>query len=156
MIVRLGAVMVLAGLGIGVLLRVILGRRRMAAITTVAHVPLLVHVVMVVEAGRRAGLDTGATLLFVGAALVLFVAGVAVAWRLAARRPWLAAVSPALTAVVYLALPVLLYNHLLSQTSVRLGSLATFGYGLATVFFVCALLAFAPRGPRAGADRLLP
>ncbi len=156
MIVRLGAVMVLAGLGVGVLLRVILGRRSMATITTIAHVPLLVHVAMVVVAGRRAGIGTGPTLLFAGAGLVLFALGVAVAWWLHARRPWLAAATPALTAVVYLALPVVLYNHLLAQSPVRLGSLTTFGYGLATVFFVCALLAFAPRGGRAGADTLLP
>lgn len=156
MITRFGALSVLAGLGVGLLLRVVLGRRRMPALATVAHLPLLVHIVLVIDAGRRAGIAATATLLFAVASVVLFVVGVLLARRLYTMRPWIAAAMPALTAAVYLALPVVLYNHLLSQTSVRLGSLASFGYGLATVFFVCALLAFAPRGARAGADTLLP
>ncbi|HZW99400.1 MAG TPA: hypothetical protein VFF10_05005 [Trueperaceae bacterium] len=156
MITRFGALMILTGLGVGLLLRVILGRRRMPALATVAHLPLLVHIVLVVDAGRRAGIEAAPTLLFAAAGLLLFVVGVLLARWLHAQRPWLAAVTPALTAAVYLALPVVLFNHLLSQTPVRLGSLASFGYGLATVFFVCALLTFAPRGGRAGADRLLP
>ncbi len=156
MLVRLGALMVVAGLGVGALLRVVLGRRRMAALTTVAHLPLLVHVVLVVDAGRRAGIGSTATIVFAASGALLFLVGTFLARSLCSGRPWLAAITPALTAVVYLALPVVLYNHLLAQTPVRLGSLATFGYGLATVFFVCALLPFAPRGGRAGADRLLP
>lgn len=156
MLTRLGALMIVAGLGVGVLLRVVLGRRRMPALVAIAHLPVLVHVVLVIDAGRRAGIGAPITLLFAGAGLALGLAGTLLGRSLHARRPWIAALTPALTAAVYLLVPVLLYNHQLAQTAVRLGSLATFGYTLSTVFFVAVLLTFAPRGGRPGAGRLQP
>lgn len=149
MLVRLGALAIVAGLGIGALLRVLLGRDRFAALVTVAHLPLVVHAVLVLDTGRRAGIDPTVSIAFVAVAAVLLVAGIVLGRFLVPRRPWLAALTPAVTATVYLLLPALVYNHFLAQTPVRLASLPSFGYGVATLFFVCLLLPFAP-GPAAG------
>lgn len=144
MLIRFGALAALAGLGVGAVLRVALGRRRFALLVVIAHLPLLYHLARVGAAGNRAGLPTSWTAALAGAGLLLMLLGMLVGRASATRRPWLAVVTPGLVAAVYLLLPVLLYNLQLTRSAVNLDSVATYAYVLAAVFMVALLVPFAP------------
>jgi len=131
-------------LGVGALLRLLLGRRRFGTLVVLAHLPLLYHVTRVALAGRRAGVDDLWTLAFVGAGLLLMVVGMLVGRLLSTKRPWPAVFVPAIVAAVYLLVPTTIYNSRLASAVVALDSLTTFGYLLATIFLVAMLLPFAP------------
>lgn len=151
MLIRFGALAALVGLGVGALLRLLLGRRRFPLLLTLAHLPLLYHLVRVALAGRRAGVDDTWTLAFVAAGLLLLLVGIFLGRALVGRRPWLAAVMPALVAALYLLGPTVIYNSRLAVAVVALDSLTSFAYILSTILFVALLLPFAPppaKGPR--------
>lgn len=151
MLIRFGALAALVGLGLGALLRLVLGRRRFGALLLVAHLPIIYHLVRVGLAGRMAGLPDAWTLAFTGAGLLLMLLGIVLGRASVARRPWLAAFMPAIVAAIYLLGPALIYNGRLAQAVVALDSIATFAYLLATILFVAVLVPFAPppvAGPR--------
>lgn len=144
MLIRFGALAALVGLGFGALLRLLLGRRRFGTLVVSAQLPLLYHLVRVALAGRRAGVEDVWTLGFVGAGLLLLLAGMLSGRLLIDRRPWLAAFVPGIVAAVYLLVPTVIYNSRLASAVMSLDSLTTFGYLLATIFLVAMLLPFAP------------
>ena len=144
MLIRLGALAALVGLGLGAILRVALGRRRFGTLLVIAHLGIIYHLVRVGLAGYRAGLPDGWTLAFVAAGVVLMLLGIVLGRAAIARRPWLAAASPAIVAAVHLLGPTLVYNGMLAQAVVNLDSIATFAYLVAVIFFVAVLVPFAP------------
>lgn len=151
MLIRFGALAALVGLGLGALLRLLLGRRRFKTLLVIAHLPLVYHVARVSLAGRAAGLPGSWTLIFGAAGLLLMVIGMLLGRALVERRPWFAAMVPAIVAALYLLGPALIYNSRLAAAVVALDSLTTFGYLLATILLVAVLLPFAPppvKGPR--------
>lgn len=154
MLVRFGALAVVVGLGAGLLLRIVLGRGRFATLVVAAQAPLLVHVLVAVRGGWVEGVGTPSLLAFLAAGLVLAAAGAVLGARWTGTRPWLAALTPAITTAVYTLLPFLLFERALSLTAAA-GRLPLTSYGvffllIAAVLLTCVLLPFAPsqREPR--------
>ncbi|HET8986538.1 MAG TPA: hypothetical protein VFN03_12340 [Trueperaceae bacterium] len=151
MIQRFAALMVVAGLGTGAVLRIVAGRGRFATFVAVAHLPVLYHVVVTVFAGLRAGVEPLPIGLYAIGSLVLMAAGVYLGRRMTARRPWWAAFMPAATLAAYLLLAVLPFGYALRGTGAGFDTVPLFGAVLATIFTVSALVPFAPppvTGPR--------
>lgn len=149
MIVRLLALAVIGGLALGLVLRVVLGRERFAALAAAAHLPLLVHALVAARGGWAEGVSGASALVFLGAGVVLAAVGALVAHRSTERRPLLAALMPGITGVVYTFLPFLLFERAVSLTAAAgrlpLTSFGVFFFFFASLLAVCALLPFAPR-----------
>lgn len=149
MLVRFGALAVLGGLGLGLLLRLVLGRRTFPTLVALAHLPLLVHVLVAARGGWSDGAEGTYVVAFLAAGLVLAAAGAALGGRFAHTRPWLAALMPGVAGLVYTLLPFLLFERAVSLTA-AVGRLPLTSYGvffflIATLLVVCVLLPFAPR-----------
>ncbi|HZJ10542.1 MAG TPA: hypothetical protein VFD39_12660 [Trueperaceae bacterium] len=144
MLVRFGALMALVGLGLGALLRLVLGRRRFGLLVVIAHLPVIYHVFRVTSAGVRAELPDGWSLAFAGSGVALMLIGMLVGRASTTRRPWLAAAMPAIVAAIYLVGPALIYNAQLAEAVVALDSITTFAYVLATILMVAMLVPLAP------------
>ncbi len=149
MLARLLALAVIGGLGVGLVLRVVLGRRRFSTLAALAHLPLLVHTLVAARGGWAEGVGTTAALTFLGAGVALAVAGAALGYAWAGGRPLLAALMPGITGVVYTFLPFLLFERAVSLTAAAgrlpLTSFGVFFFFVAVVLVVCLLLPFAPR-----------
>lgn len=151
MLIRFGALAVLAGLGVGLLLRLLLGVRRFPALVAGAHLPLFVHALIVARGGWSEGAAPASVLTFLAAGVLLAVVGAVIGSRWADARPWVAAFLPGIAGLLYTFLPFLLFERVVSVVGAA-GRLPLTSYGifflsLATVFVVCALLPFAPRAP---------
>lgn len=151
MIQRFAALMLVAGLGTGLVLRIVAGRRRFGTFVAIAHLPIVYHLVVTLVAGYRAGVEPLYLGLFAlgGAALALL--GVVLGRKMMAARPWWASLMPGLTLAAYLAVAVLPFSIALRGTGASLDTVPLFGAVLATIFTVSALLPFAPppvTGPR--------
>lgn len=146
---RLLGWLLLAGLALGTVLRLALGRRRFPLLLALfLALPASLHVgyVMVHAIGHAA--PAGAALLFLLAAVAVFLAGGWLARRWLERRPLLAALAPAATGIVYAALPFTLYSWYLRSQAIDLDVLPTALF-LGTCLFASALLLpFAPGGGR--------
>ncbi|HEX7041266.1 MAG TPA: hypothetical protein VF202_14205 [Trueperaceae bacterium] len=149
MLVRLLALAVIVGLGVGLVLRVVLGRGRFPTLAALAHLPLLVHALVAARGGWSEGVGTAATLTFLAAGALLAAGGAALAYRWTGGRPLLAALMPGITGVVYTFLPFLLFERAVSLTAAAgrlpLTSFGVFFFFGAVVLVVCLLLPFAPR-----------
>lgn len=149
MLARLVALAVVGGLGVGLVLRVLLGRQRFPLLAALAHVPLLVHTLVAARGGWVEGVGPTAVLAFLASGLVLAGAGAALGYRWADTRPLLAALTPGITGVVYTFLPFLLFERAVSLTAAAgrlpLTSFGVFFFFVASLLAVCALLPFAPR-----------
>jgi hypothetical protein len=138
-----------AGLLLGVLLRVLLGRRRLALLAPLALLPLLGHAVYLTWLTREAGLGAAAVLAFAAAAVLLLLLGALLARRWAAGRPSWSALAPAVTALLY-ALPASLLSVALSRAGVQPNAVWAAVYALTTIAFVALLLVFVPGGAPTG------
>lgn len=151
MILRFAALMLVAGLGTGVVLRIVAGRGRLGTFVVLAHLPMLYHLVVTLVAGLRAGVEPLYSGLFAVGGAVLLSIGALLGRRMTISRPWWAAVMPALTLGAYLLVAVLPFGYALRSAGASLDTVPLFGAILATIFTVSALLPFAPppvTGPR--------
>jgi len=143
--------MLVAGLGTGVVLRIVAGRGRFGTFVAVAYLPVLYHMVVTAVAGLRAGVEPLYLVPFAVGSVVLLLIGAFVGRRMIAGRPWWAAVAPGLTLVAYGLVAVLPFSYALRGSGASLDTVPLFGAVLATIFAVSALLPFAPppvAGPR--------
>lgn len=149
MLARLVALAVVGGLGVGLVLRVLLGRQRFPLLAALAHVPLLVHTLVAARGGWVEGVGPTAVLAFLASGLVLAGTGAALGYRWADTRPLLSALTPGITGVVYTFLPFLLFERAVSLQAVAgrlpLTSFGVFFFFAFVVLAVCLLLPFAPR-----------
>lgn len=149
LLARLLALAVIVGLGVGLLLRIILGVRRFPTLAALAHAPLLVHTLVAARGGWSDGVGGGAAVTFLAAGVALAVAGAALGSAWANGRPFLAALMPGITGVVYTLLPFLLFERAVSLSAAAgrlpLTSYGVFFFFVAVVLVVCVLLPFAPR-----------
>jgi len=151
MIQRFAALMLVAGLGVGVVLRIVAGRGRFGTLAAVAHLPVLYHLVVTTLAGVRVGVEPLYLALFAVGGLLLLLAGLALNRRLVIARPWWAVLMPAVTLAAYLLVAVLPFSFVLRDWGARLDTVPLFGAILGTIFTVSALVPFAPppvSGPR--------
>lgn len=150
MIQRFAALVLIAGLGTGLVLRILAGRSRFGTFAVLAHAPIVYHLVVTALAGLRGGVQTLHVGAFAVAGAALVLAGALVARRLVRGRPWWAAVTPVLSLGLYLLAAVLPFSFALRAASTALATLPLVGAVLGIVFTVAALLPFAPARPAAG------
>ena len=151
MIQRFAALMLVAGLGTGLVLRIVAGRGRFGTFVAGASLPLVYHLVVTVLAGSRAGVEPLQLGLFAVGGAVIALVGVLLGRRGVATRPWWAVATPAVTLAVYLLAAVLPFSYVLRSAGASLDTVPLFGAILGTIFTVSALLPFAPppvTGPR--------
>lgn len=151
MIQRFAALMVVAGLGTGVVLRILAGRQRFGTFLALAHLPLLYHVTVTTVSAFGSGITALHIGLFALGGVVIGALGSVIGRRLIALRPWWAAVTPGLSLVAYLVAAVLPFSRALRAAGVTLDTVPLFGTILGVVFTVAALVPFAPppvTGPR--------
>lgn len=149
---RLSGALLMAGLVVGLVLRLVLTRGRLRTLLGLALVPLPLHMAVV----ALAAVNHGAALLGLGLFLVGGLGVGAVGWligrRAIPRRAWLAALTPSLVALAYGLLPFALYSWHLRATGIDLDIIPTAVYLGATLFATGALLVFVP-APPAGPGR---
>jgi len=149
---RLSGALLMAGLVVGLVLRLVLTRGRLRTLVGLALVPLPLHMAVV----ALAAVKHGATLLGLGLYLVggaaVGVAGWLIGRRGVPHRAWLAALMPSLVALVYGLLPFALYSWRLRTAGIDLDIIPTAVYLGATLFATGALLVFVP-APPAGPGR---
>ena len=145
MIQRFAALMVVAGLGTGLVLRIVSGRGRFGTYVVAAHLPVAYHLVHTSLVGFRAGVEPLFTLLFGLGSLLLVLIGALLGRRLTHHRAWWAVCTPALVMAVYLLAGVLPYSAALQGAAVRIDTAPLFGAILGCVFFVALLVPFAPK-----------
>lgn len=142
---RLLGWLLLAGLALGAVLRVALGRRRFRPLLSgVVIAPAVLHAGYVVMQALGHGASAlGSAAFLVGAAAVVG-AGWLAGRRWLGRRPLWAALSPVATAAVYGLLPFALYSWALRQAAIDLDIVPTASYVGACLFGTALLLPFVP------------
>lgn len=155
MLQRFAALMLVAGLGTGLVLRILAGRGRFGTFLVLAYLPLLYHVVVTTVTSLRSGIEPLYAGLYAVGGCLIGAVGVTVGRKLIAGRPWWAAVTPALSLAVYLVAAVLPFSFAVRAADVTLDTVPLFGAILGVVFTAAALLPFAPTRP-AAAGRLRP
>lgn len=144
---RLAGVLVLAGLGVGLVLRVTLTRSRLRALVGWALLPLVAHLALVTLAAVQHGARPLGLALYLAVSGAVGGGGWILGRRHAVRRAWLSALTPALVAVVYGLLPFALYSWRLRAAGIDLDIIPTAVYLGATLFATAALLVFVPAPP---------
>ncbi len=144
---RFAAVMIIAGLIAGLILRVVVKGRYLRSLMLVGMVPWLVHMLVVVIAALSNRAPVGGVLVFAAAGFTLATVGTWFGWRQATKRAWLMALTPLLVALAYLALPVLVFGLWLNRLSIPLDSFVAVVYMWGSLFATSALLVLAPRTP---------
>lgn len=145
MIQRFAALVLVAGLGTGLVLRIVAGRGRFGTFVVLAQLPVLFHVVTTGVVGFRAGVGTLATGLFLLGGLLIVLFAALLGRRLTHHRAWWAVCMPALAMALYLLAAVLPYGTAMRAADVRLDTAPLFGAILGVVFTVAALVPFVPR-----------
>ncbi|HKI58705.1 MAG TPA: hypothetical protein VKA00_05775 [Trueperaceae bacterium] len=148
---RLGGWLVVAGLAVGLALRLLLGRRRFGPLLTAALLlPWGLHAGYVSIQGLTRGLSGWGVLAFVAAGALLAIAATWAGRRFVEGRGLVAALLPAALGAVYILGPFLLLSLALRRAGIDLDVVPTAAYGGACLFASAVLLPFAPRGARAG------
>lgn len=151
MIQRFAALMLVAGLGTGVVLRIVAGRARFGTFVAAAHLPLVYHLVVTALAGLGAGVEPLHLGLFAIGGVVIVVVGTLLGRSFVITRSWWAAAMPAVTLAVYLLVAVLPFSYALRAVGASLDTVPLFATVLGIIFTVSALLPLAPppvTGPR--------
>ncbi len=142
----LGWVLV-AGLIVGVVLRVTFGRKRfLALVTLLIAVPAVLHVGYVAFQALGHGASVLVALAYLLGATAVVGAGALFARRWVRERPLWAALAPVATGVAYGLLPFGLYSWALRRAAIDLDIVPTAVYVGACLFGTALLLAFVPRG----------
>ena len=146
LLVRIGFVWIILGLLLGMLLRRLGWRRKVAF--GVSFLPWLGHLLYVVAYTLRGADDLLTRLsVFVGVSfVVVFVIGVA-AWRYTTGNPKRMPLVPLSLGLVY-ALPLLWFSSMLQARTLRLDSLSVVAFVGATLFVSSALLTYTVQRPR--------
>jgi hypothetical protein len=156
LIFRYSLPLIVTGLIVGVVLRRLLGRQRLAAtLIAVTALPILIH--------AGIGVATATSLADVGRAAAVFgvltlLLLIAVLWlgvRMVATRPILAFAVPLVATTVYLLLRYLALVLPLQGQSARLSLIPTLVLLGSVIFVASALLTYAPRLPQLRAPNLL-
>lgn len=150
-VTRLAGWLVVAGLLVGLVLRLALGRRRFTGLLTAALLlPWVLHAGYAsVQVAVRGFSGWGVLAFAVGGAL-LAAAATWLGRRLADRWGLLAALLPAALGIVYGLGPFLLLSMALRRAGIDLDVVPTAAYAGACLFATAALLPFAPRASRPG------
>ncbi len=137
--------LLLAGLAVGVILRLRLGRSRFRPLVSVLVVaPAVLHAAYVVTQALGHGAFALGAVAFLVGAIVVVGAGLLAGRYWAPSRPLWAALVPVATAVVYGLLPFGLYSWALRQASIDLDIVPTASYVAACLFGTALLLPFVP------------
>lgn len=145
MIQRFAALVLVAGLGSGLVLRIVAGRGRFGTFVVLAHLPVLYHLVVTGVVGYRSGVAPLATGLFLLGSLLIVLVSALLGRRLTHHRAWWAVCTPALAMALYSLAAVLPYAAAMRAADVRLDTAPLFGAILGVVFTASALVPFVPR-----------
>lgn len=145
---RLAAVVVLAGLIAGLVLRVALKRVELRVLMLLALAPWLVHEIVIVVQARTHGAPASGTVLFAAAGAAIALAGAAWGWMAARRHRVVTALMPLIVAVAYGGIPFALYVGWLRRWSIGVDALTTVAYVSASLFAASALMVLVPRAPK--------
>ena len=145
MIQRFAALVLVAGLGTGLVLRIVSGRGRFGTFVVLALLPVAFPVVATGIVGFRAGDDPLLTGIYLVGSLALVLIGALLGRRLTTHRAWWAVCMPALVMALYLLAAVLPYSATLRAADVRLDTAPLFGAILGVVFTVAVLVPFVPK-----------
>ncbi len=154
LLLRFGIFAVLLGLAVGLLLRVSLGRRRLALFSGLALVPLAVHVSYLLVLAARASLPTTPTAAFALASLVLLVLGVLLGRAWSRSRPWLTPLVPLGATVVYGLVATFVLTPAWESHAYAPDAVAGAVFGLASLFAAALLVPFVPGGGASGSPQL--
>jgi sulfite exporter TauE/SafE len=150
---RLLGWLLVAGLIVGVVVRVTLGRSRFRALVTLLiAVPAVLHVAYAVFQALGHGASVLGALAYLVGATVTVAAGALFARRWVQERPLWAALAPVATGAAYGLLPFGLYSWALRRAAIDLDIVPTAVYVGACLFGTALLLAFVPGagGPPTG------
>lgn len=146
LLVRIGFVWIILGLVLGLLLRRLGWRRKVAF--GVSFLPWLGHLLYVVAYTLRGADDLSTRLsVFVAVSLVLGVAVGLAAWRYTTGNPKRMPLVPLGLGLVY-ALPLLWFSSVLQARTLRLDSISVALFVGATLFMSSALLTYTVQRPR--------
>ena len=135
---------VLFGLGLGLLLRSMFGRRFFGSLTLISLTPLLAHAIYLFQISWRAGAQAAYLLGFGAATLVLVAVFAVMARRWIRHRPWLTVFAPIMAGLTYVLLVILMWSFGLNRLDVEPNAIAGAAAGQACIGLAAALMAFVP------------
>lgn len=144
-VARLAGWLLVAGLAVGTVLRLTLGRRRFALLLTGALLlPWSLHAAYMAERALSGGVAVWTVIAFLAAGALLEVVAVVVGRRLVAERGLLAALVPVAFGVAYGLGPHLLVTLALRRAGAALDVVPIAAFEAACLVATAALLPFAP------------
>lgn len=149
-LLRFGYIVVLAGLAVGVVARIGLGRKAFGWLAPLTLLPLAAHAAYLLVLAGRAALPPAPTLTFTLLMIAFLAAAGLLARRWARLRPWYAVLLPLALAPVYYVLATVALTGAWESHEYAPDAVGAAVYVLATLFAAALLVPFAPLGRGAG------